>query len=423
MRLLAALAILAFSGRTTADLVPPFESPDQRRIGYWEFSGAAKIFPESIMLVPPIQFHKGSAWTNVEVPGGDWSLALALRVSASDAGGGAALWFVDTYGADGPINGGPSRFKGLGVLVNVGFDGGLEIRVLQSGSRDEDHANLPPPVANLEFADGRLFELKVEFSGTQLVVLIDNVEVHREVLLYNLAKLFIGITAATDRRVARVDLAGVKFDLDTSGYVEELQNHQYVLKDHIPPRYQPKEATRLRKPSFNITIDELQAYEEQGRYVRESSPNRLFDVIEELGNATQYVASYGELSAFVRETIMPFSEKWQRRTMKMVERARHARNVTGAAVNYTRDMINAFKAELGANAIRTTQKIFNLESILADVAEGGIDETGELQRMVNDVSNSKTMRTVVIVSLAELAGLIIFLIFVNIPAIKAKILL
>ena len=135
MRLLAALAILAFSGRTTADLVPPFESPDQRRIGYWEFSGAAKIFPESIMLVPPIQFHKGSAWTNVEVPGGDWSLALALRVSASDAGGGAALWFVDTYGADGPINGGPSRFKGLGVLVNVGFDGGLACSNLGRATR------------------------------------------------------------------------------------------------------------------------------------------------------------------------------------------------------------------------------------------------------------------------------------------------
>ena len=422
MRLLVALAILAFSGRTTADLVPPFESPDKHRIGYWEFSGAATIFPESIMLVPPIQFHKGSAWTNVEVPGGDWSLALALRVSASDAGGSVALWFVDTYGADGPINGGPNQFKGLGILANVGFNGGLEIRVLQSGSRDEDHANLPPPVATLEFADGRLFELKVEFSGTQLVLLIDNVEVHREVLLYNLAKRFIGITAATDRRVARVDLVGVKFDLDTSGYVEELQNHQQVMKD-IPSRYQPKETTRLRQPSFNITIDELQAFEEQGRYVRESSSNRLLDVIEEVGNATQYVASYGELSAFIKETITPFSEKWQRRTMKMVERVRHARNVTGAAVNYTRDMINAFKTELGANAIRTTQKIFNLESILADVAEGGIDETGELKRMVNDVSNSKTMRTVVIVSLAELTGLIVFLIFVNIPAIKAKILL
>ena len=138
--LLAAFASV-ISCATTADLDPPFDDVDGRSVGLWEVGGAAEIHGSRVMLVPPIQYHRGCAWTNVQVPSGDWSLTTKLQIYETDGGGGFGVWIVDKYNADGPIYGGPLEFKGLSITGSVSETRGtgrmmLDFMVMQSGRRD-----------------------------------------------------------------------------------------------------------------------------------------------------------------------------------------------------------------------------------------------------------------------------------------------
>ena len=420
--LLLALPVCSLSVRMNADLSPPFYPSDNGRIGYWEFSGAAQVNHNSIMLVPPIQFRKGGAWTNVEVPSGDWSINLQFQITSSDAGGGFGLWIIDKYGANGPLNGGPDHFCGLAILANVINSNSIQLRVLQSSSPVVDQtSNLPDSVATVNFTENEPFTITAQFSGASLILLLRGAEVHRVSVQENLAKLFIGVTAATDQRVARFDLISASFDLDTGGFAEELRKHEKQMQTN-DAHYSPNRNLLLRQPAFNLTVTELQNRDFTRGTRPEATISHLFDIIEELGTAVNGVASYSELSAFIRETLVPYTEKWQRRTMRMVDRVREARDVAGAASNYTRDMVNAFKAELGAEAIRTTEKIYNLESILSDIARGGVDETGELGQLVLGVNKSRVMQFVFFVSAAEFVVLVCFLLFAHTPC-AAKLLL
>ena len=96
----------------------------------------------------------------------------------------------------------------------------------------------------------------------------------------------------------------------------------------------------------------------------EANAEYLLDIVNEMNNVMLDVASYSYVNDFVQNTILPYSQKWHIRTLKIIEQLREARNVYGAMWNYTDIMLNSFKNDINNTALKTKLKIDSLADLL-----------------------------------------------------------
>ena len=59
--------------------------------------GAAMDTRETVMLVPPVQYHKGFLWSNFELPSGKWRMETDISIKEGTGGGGIGFWFTDKF--------------------------------------------------------------------------------------------------------------------------------------------------------------------------------------------------------------------------------------------------------------------------------------------------------------------------------------
>ena len=105
--------------KTIADIEPPIELDSDGTVNLWEFSGSATVYPDSVMLLPPIQFRRGCGWTTVDIPKQSFGITFDLVISDGDRGSALGIWMIDKYAQDGPLAGGPSVFNGIGLILSV----------------------------------------------------------------------------------------------------------------------------------------------------------------------------------------------------------------------------------------------------------------------------------------------------------------
>jgi hypothetical protein len=414
--LCAALAVCC-AGETTADLGPPFHTDDKGRIGYWELGGSATRFEDCVNLVPPIQYKRGAVWTATELPGGAFSIDYAFRVSEGTSGGNLGFWFVDRYGADGDLGGGPSVFRGIGVVMTVrrttrGSQPSLGWHLIQHRERaavDREAELVQPgvvvpwsraPSARLTVAFGAGRGLRVTLAcGGAETVLFDTA------VTADLAGAYIGVTAQSDVFTSRFDLEAVRFTLPAQSRARE-----GVGFGDEPPRshYLPDAEGALRNPVFAKTARVLLAQlNGTGAFTQSPVGSRdVLDVIGELTRASNGVASYGELNDWVRLTLVPYTQKWHRRTAKIVDGIREARNVMGAAWNYTESIVAALNGSVLANAERAAFK-------LADLGGRFQAEAGQLAQTTGAQRGSASARAFVAFAILEVAFVAFFFILMQ----------
>jgi hypothetical protein len=411
--------------RTTADLTPPFEPDESGKVGSWETGGSSLVDVTSIMLVPPIQYHKGYVWTNAAIPHGTWSLDLEFEIPETDGGGAFGIWIISTYGADGALCGGPTTFAGLGVVAQVltfpgESDPRLTFRVLQRGEGASSVYDrfLPSSIATLPFSTSEPFTVRLHFESDQFSLSFNGQRVHTTPLLVDISSNYIGVTAASDRRFARIDLRGASFLIDTP---LAFRYNTFLGENKPSGRVERGSAAPLKRAAFTLTATELSAMRGSGGVVSsEASIDRLFDVIQEVHAANFDVASFADLSAFVDDKVLKYAQKWQLRTATIVERIRQAKNVTGAAWDYTGSIMQTFNASVKDTVLRTAEKIGDIDYALKYFADVGIDEGGGVSRTADEVNKANVIRVIMWVVWVEFAGVICFFVIANLPMVKDR---
>lgn len=411
---------------TNGDLNPPFETDADGNVKNWEIGGSAAAFNDKIILVPPIQYRQGLVWTQVAIPTGSWSITYNLTLRETNGGGGFAFWFANKYGASGPIYGGPSMFKGLGLLVSIKKNNELFLILVQSNGRDELNIDeLPAADEIVRYVPDEPFTFKVSFENGMVKVYYNNKVVIKQELTVALAKRYIGISAGCRKHFTRIDLNNVAFHLHDD---EEMETHEQTIGDNKMNAQieNPEESFTLRNPAFNLTQQEFNKFEELNKdkldieKTTEAKATTVLDVIEEINAASFDVASYSELNDFIQENILPYTQKWQRRTLKIVERVQKARDVAGAAMNSTQELLTLFNTTLIEKVFKTSDKILSLSDFMNEIANKGVDEDGELETMVNKAKSSSTIRIITIFSIFELIVLVVLLIISQFPFVKRK---
>ncbi|KAK8888886.1 Protein ERGIC-53 [Tritrichomonas musculus] len=427
--------IQSILSETSADLVPPFEIDSENKVGFWEFGGSSIVQQNNILLCPPVQYNKGYTWTNVEIPSGSWSVTYKLQISSGTGGGGFGLWFIDKFGASGPLHGGPSNFKGIGVVGTVHTQKAEEIyiNILQNLGKDifavKDLGN---PNGTIVFDPKSPFYITLEFVNKKLMVYFSKTDNSKGNMIcqteinVNIRDNYIGLTAQSDSYTSRFDLYSITFQLgvDSSdnahsgSSTSSKQRDASLGKDAPSGHYNPETSEALRNPVFQITLQEykdLDGLPNRNVVSRDATADRLLTVIDEMNRASFDVASFKELNSFIINQLMPYSQKWHTRTLKIVEHVQQARNVMGAAWNYTHLIINNMNSTMRLNSVKTTFKVIDLAELLTSEADSALETDEEL------VKSSFLVKILVTCAVVEIIALAIFFILIQNESFRSKI--
>ncbi|KAK8883227.1 Protein ERGIC-53 [Tritrichomonas musculus] len=389
-----------------ADLNPPFISFDNKQIGVWTIGGVSLIYNDYIILAPPLQYHRGSIWSSAQIPSNDWSMQVELSLSEGSGGGGFGIWLIEEYGKEGQLSGGPSDFTGISII----------------GERNQSYINLKflsDPIKRnktIEIINSKLI-LYMQFSYsfikiamfhpiTKQFTSIMNITNH-----FDFSSSFIGITAQSDEYTSLITLQSVTFHINDEREAFEFnnqflknediqQNDDFLInnsckKSRKPPNdvddvahFQPKIAHRLRNPAFLSTRTEILQMEAlngkmDSQLSEPTKVSHVLNVIDEINEVSFGVASFSDLNNFIDLTIIPYAQKWNKRTQQIVDYAKNARSITDDAcqtaqkfaqeISYLKNKtffsidksVSAFSAEIEENLL--TSSMIHPESIKNDL--------------------------------------------------------
>jgi hypothetical protein len=253
--------------------------------------------------------------------------------------------------------------------------------------------------------------LQIAFSrGTVKVTLNPGrvpISIFEGELNVDLSTSYIGVTAQSDMFTSRFDIMEIRFALPK---LTRPRSGVSFGEDRPKSNYLPETDAALRNPVFVKTIQALLTQlNGTGSFTNtEIAAEDILDVINELTFASNAVASYKELNDWVRKTLIPYTQKWHRRTAKIVDNIREARNVMGAAWNYTHEMMWALNNTVSINSRKAQFKLQDLGESFEREAE---QLAGEADRATEHKGRSTPFEQfIAIASIVE--GVLLFVFFV-----------
>lgn len=367
-----------------ADLIPPFISLDNKKIGLWTIGGVSLIYNDYIILTPPLQYHRGSIWSSAQIPYNDWSMQVELSLSEGSGGGGFGIWLIEEYGKEGQLNGGPSDFTGISIIgernqsyVNLKF---LSDSIKRNKTVKIHNSKL---ILFMQFSYS-FIKIAMFHPITKEFYSIMNISNH-----FDLSSKFIGITAQSDEYTSLITLQSVTFHINDERDSYDA-NNQYFKYDDIqqdenfyinqssklhrdPPNtvddiahFQPKISHRLRNPIFLSTRTEiLQMEAMNGKLdsllnIEPAKVMHVLNVIDEINEVSFGVASFSDLCNFIDLTITPYAEKWNKRTQQIIDYVKNTKIVTDNACQ-TAQIFAEEISKLKNQSFYSLKKSFNSE--------------------------------------------------------------
>lgn len=366
------LFFFSFSLSEEYGLRAPFQLSSDNKIGYWEFAGSTIVFNDSIQLVPPIQFKRGCAWTSLEIPRKDWRISYDFRFSEGDLGSQIGLWFVDKYGDEGELAGGPQVFKGIAVIISLvekeekNF---LDFYFIQNRGIQTINMSDLKPVQSLEYRIGSVFNVAIELNLQTIDIKIGKLKTEKLIyssdLNVDITQNYIGVTAINGQNFAKVEL----LDL----FIHLLNNHEISSKRKVAMTrwntgtYQPNHIFHYRNPEFQKMYLEHIRMDEQPN--AEANFSTVIEVIDEANRVAFDTASFYELNYFVREKINPYTTKWYERTLKISNIVKSSHEVLTAGLNYTNFVVKSLNETISENAAKFSKKSATLASLFSEIED------------------------------------------------------
>ena len=405
------------SSKTQVDLVKPYNVAYDGKVNYWELGGAAIIIDDAVMMVPPIQTTRGSAWTNVQIPKEDFSIDYEFKVSEGTGGGGIGFWLTTDYMSSGTLCGSASVYDGFGLLCQIVKKDEKYLlnffAKLNEGYEEFSLDELTDPDFVIETNETEHVRIRLKVEGDLIVISRNNITLTNVTKPSNIRELFIGVSASSDITTSRVDFYAIEFNVyDTGKY----QKTRKVAAKQQTSKYNAGDLGVYRSPAFLLTREE--ATKREKGIKTEATADRLFDIIDELNKVSFDVASFKDVNKFVKSKLTQYAQKWQRRTLRLIERVRNSRDIMSSALNYSNELMEALNNTLTISYLKTANKVIDIERELFEDSDYGIDRYGEMEA----IKESADISWIVYVSVAEVILIIIGFILVHIPSIRSKIL-
>lgn len=185
-------------------------------LGHWDFGLATAITDDYIRLVPSRQSKEGYLWNDVPSHLTSWTAHIGFRIhsKASLGGDGFAFWYAESQATQGgPLFGGPSKFRGLGVIFDTFDNNGAKdnpaVTVILGDGREEfrtenDMADQKLASCSFNFrnTDSKdVVEAILDYDGESLRITLHSLDRQMNCLIVNPITLpdgyYFGLTAHT----------------------------------------------------------------------------------------------------------------------------------------------------------------------------------------------------------------------------------
>jgi hypothetical protein len=222
--------------------------------------------------------------------------------------------------------------------------------------------------SRFSFSQGRLFLATVNLTTQDQIAIADRP------LLRDLANEFIGITAESGEYTSLVVLQRVTFHLSDERFAFRLSGEHAALiprVDHFVPRVRHC----LCNPVFFSMRTEILQMEKVRADLRaqtdRTSVRHVLNVTDELNEVSYGVASFSDLNAFIRTTMIPYAQGWRKRTAQILGYVTSAKETTQPACTIARDIASDFSLLKNLSIASTEGSVNDLarelrESLLAD---------------------------------------------------------
>jgi hypothetical protein len=132
-----------------------------------------------------------------------------------------------------------------------------------------------------------------------------------------------------------------------------------VFLSSTDARFTPSDSLKFRSPRYHKLLDIVENR-------TNLTTDDLFTLIDEVHGAAFDVASFGSVNQFVREIIGPYAEKWQRRTLRIVDQMQELHQNLTTAWNFTGEVMRAFHDTIATSSAQMAKKITTLSDLLAE---------------------------------------------------------
>lgn len=390
------------------DLLSPFEADADGNVGAWQCNGGAVVSASHIMLSPPVKFSRGGAWTGAVLPEDGWAAKVELSFDEI-GGGGFGIWVIDNYGDAGALCGGPTRFRGIGLIGRMKHENGFlmaDLNLLENNG-NVDFGNVQHMKADTSFivSENKHVFIELSFRNGMMNVSVDNsnlgklrLKMERKISL-SISNFYFGITSQSEKSPTKFDLYSVQFRANrgVTGNRKDMIMKVVDKNGHFQPvlekGFRNEKLNKLIEPfSGNPTCDDV------------------LGAIEEVNEVNSKVATFKDVNNFVINDIVPYSQKWEKRTVRAVQNTKELRNVVETANKITKKIIESFNETLISEFSRTKRKINNLEKLILDFDGKDINQNGTNHGTSSDIPKFETQYHIIFFMSIELLILLCYFI-------------
>jgi hypothetical protein len=286
-------------------------------------------------------------------------------------GGGFGIWMINQHGSDGHFYGGPEVFFGaviVGAVFPVNGTREIRFRCVQSSftiratpmAADEEASYVMP-------LDDSWFVLRLDVSSTHIAlskVVDDQVSLLlNESLTLDLSEAWLGLTGLSADRTSRIELNYAKFG--DSALREGILAQQRKVGSRSQ-RVLPLTNRELRNPIFSLMLSELEQWKAADGQIGNLSKDfdQVFAHLNEFWTVFEDVATYKQLSSFVKKTLIPYAQDWHRRAFKVVESVSEAKIILSKAFNKTAALVSVFNESVSEMVEKTDRKVVRLRELV-----------------------------------------------------------
>ena len=401
-------------GETNADLHPPFFPSELNQVGCWDFGGCAKIYEEKILLVPPTQYHQGSAWSNVQIPEGDWSIQFDLGIDEGTGGGGFAIWIIDQLITSGTIHGGPDIFKGISISADI-LDDKLFVEIIQS-NRIRRFLDYSKPTNSVVPIVNKNVSLHISFTKKEITIFyIDQItknfiQIINQPLFLAISDFYIGLTAQSDEFTSLILLYSISFFVEKFSKDLFLGNRSlphFSTSEHFSPHFEHK----LRNPAFVSLRTEVLEFEKNNGNIfdinEDTTSAHVLNAIDEISTVCYETASFSELNEFIRKTIIPYTTAWQRRSHKIVKTVHDTKAMFQKMCEQSKKLADDFSAYKNKSLKKTDRTV---EEIQMQFTES-LKKELKFDEIIQKFTNQRILNLLFFISIIEVIFFVSFALY------------
>jgi hypothetical protein len=141
----------------------------------------------------------------------------------------------------------------------------------------------------------------------------------------------------------------------------------------------------------------------------EADIDDILCILLEFDDALIEAATYSQLSEFVKKTLVPYTQKWYRRTFKIAELSGRTRRTLSLAINQTEALLEVFNKTVLSTNQKTDRRIVELNDFLAH------DKSGKVRIERQNVEDFAWLKYVIV---AEVFVVVLFYVLQAVPSVR-----